>query len=254
MSHVDNDIFYQRIRASDKAAIDEMIRGNLPLVKSRVGEFLKDYRRFRHLFDDLYGEGILALTQVVKSFAESEADKPTSYIISKIDYALKNYVDAEIGAGFLNRNQVQYRRSRDQSLPNQLPIDVANPPTRIWQNATGRVVGKNIEQELPSGEIQDTEIPPSEFGLPNEFEFGKEKKRVSHTDAEQIISRYKQSDAQSDLLDQILASCESDEEKEIVLLRIDGYTDAEIGERLGISRQTVNRRRKEIEDRFNSRG
>ena len=229
MSHVDkNDTFYERICAGDKSAVDEMILGNLPLVKSRIGAFLKEYRRFRHLFDDLYGEGILALTQAVNSFAESDADKPTGYIVSAIDYALKNYVDTECGHGLMSRRTVQRRRASDDSLPQQLPFDVAEPPTELWNGANGRIDRKQAELDS---------LGP--------------KRRVSRADARQVIREtVVDSQPDSDIREMILALCESEQEKEIVRLRIEGYTDKEIGEQLGISRQTVGRRRDEIEERF----
>lgn len=244
MTTDENYALYQRIRSGDNSAVAEMIERNMPLVKSRVGLFLKEYRRFRHLFDDLYGEGILALTEAVNSFKERDIAKPTGFVVSAIDYALKNYVDAEIGAGLMSRSSVQRRRSRDESLPNQLPIDVARPPARIWQNATGRVVRKAIEHETAENEISDSDIPASQFGVKT--------KGVSHADAEQFIAQFEQ-DGATDLLETILTCCESDEEREIVRLRIYGYTDEEIGEQLGISRQTVGRRRERIEERFETK-
>jgi len=232
MSHVDkNDTFYQRIRAGNKSAVDEMILGNLPLVKSRVGDFLKEYRRFKRLKDDLYGEGILALTQAVNSFANREVEKPTGCIVSAIDYALKNYVDSECGHGLMSRRTVQRRRASDDSLPQHLPFDVAEPPAKLWRNASGRMGPKQIDSD---GEYDS-------FGRPS---------NVSHSDAEQISDRYAQETASTDVLDQILACCESEQEQEIIRLRIDGNTDEEIGEQLGISRQTVGRRRERIEERF----
>jgi RNA polymerase sigma factor (sigma-70 family) len=228
-SNVDtNDTFYERIRAGDKPAIDAMILGNLSLVKSRLNLFLKQYRRFRHLFDDLYGEGLLALTEAVNSFAESEADKPTGRIVSAIDYALKNYVDSEIGAGLMSRSTVQRRRSSDDPLPQRLPLDVADPPVELWNGANGRVDRKQVALDS---------LGP--------------KRRVSRADARQIIREtVADIEPDSDLLHRILECCETGEEKEIVRLRIDGHSDEEIGEQLGISRQTVGRRRETIEERF----
>jgi len=238
-SNVDeNDTLYQRIRSGDQNAVAEMIERNTPLVKSRVGKFVKDYERFRYLFDDLVSEGFLALTRVVNSFSESEVTKPTGRMVSEIDYTLKNYVDAETGAGMMPTRTVQRRRSRE-SLPKQLPFDVAEPPVHLWRNASGHVIRKQI----PNDSAADTfaVIEPVQFGTPN-----------NSSDAEQFINRFEQ-DAAPDLLDTLLACCETEEDETIVRLRIEGYTDKEIGEQLGISRATVGRRRAAIEKRFNER-
>jgi len=233
MNHVDeNDALYQRIRSGDTAAVAEMIERNMPLVKSRVTLFLTDYRRFRHLRDDLTGEGFLALTEAVNSFAGKDIGKPTGYIVSAIDCSLSKYVDSETGSGLMSGRTVQRRRSRKQPLPQQLPIDVAEPPAHLWRNASGRIERKQI----------DSDSDYDSFGRPS---------KTSHTDAEQFINRFENDDATgSDLLDSILACCECEEDETIVRLRIKGYNDEEIGEQIGLSRQTVNRRRKEIEERF----
>jgi len=208
-----------------------MILGNLPLAERRLSSFLKQYRRFRHLRDDLYGEAIVALTQAANSFAEREADKPTSYVISKIDHALKNYVDSEIGAGLMSRNTVQRRRASEEPLPQRLPIDVEKPPAELWNSENGHVDRTQVELES---------LGP--------------KRRVSRADARDLIREtVADTGPDSDLLDRILECCESEQEKEIVRLRIDGHTDKEIGELLGISRQTVNRRRERIEERFETK-
>ena len=247
MSHVDeNDALYHRIRSGDKAAIDEMIERNMPLAKSRVTEFLKDYRRFRHLREDLQGEGFFALTKAVQSFATTEVEKPTGYIVSAIDFALSDYIDSEIGAGMMPVRTVQRRRSNGESLPEQLPFDVAKPPAQLWREPSGHVTRK----ELPSDSQQDTfaVTEPIQFGTPS-------KSKVSHSDAEQFIDRFEQAGTapDTDILDQILACCESEQDETIVRLRIKGYTDDEIGEQIGVSRATVQRRRAAIEDRFDLR-
>jgi RNA polymerase sigma factor (sigma-70 family) len=242
MNHVDeNDDLYRRIRSGENATVAKMIERNLPLVKSRVGVFLKEYGRFRHLFDDLVGEGFMALTDAVNSFATKAVSKPTGYIVSAIDFALSNYVDAEIGAGMMGERTVQRRRANGDSLPEQLPFDIAEPPAHLWQDASGRTVRKKIEDENSAAEL-----PELERDEPETKRIG-----IGHDDAKQLIARYEQ-DGKPDLLDQILACCESEEEKTIVRLRIEGYTDEEIGEQLGLSRQTVGRRRKAIEERVNS--
>jgi RNA polymerase sigma factor (sigma-70 family) len=222
-----------------------MIERNMPLVKSRVGVFLEEYRRFRHLFDDLCSEGFLALTHAVQSFAEREVEKPTGCIVAAIDYALENYVDSEIGYGMMTSRTVQRRRKGRDALPDRLPFDVGEPPVHLWRNANSHVVRKpigednglpvagNVTQKSINGDLEDT---------------GR-KSNVTHTDAKQFISRY-ELDGQSDLLDSILACCESEQEQTIVRLRVQGYTDADIGEQLGLSRATVGRRRKEIEQRM----
>lgn len=214
----ENDALYRRIRLGDQSAVAEMIECNVPLVRSRVGAFLKDYRRFKYLFDDLVSEGNLALTRVVNSFSSADIEKPTGRIVSEIDYALSNYIDSEIGAGTMCGRTVQRYRAAGEHVPEQLSFDVADPPAYLWNTA---------------------ELNP----------------KVSEDDAGELISRYEVADnaPESDLLDMILGCCESEEEKTIVRLREQGITDKDIAERLGISRATVGRRRNAIEKRFDER-
>ena len=40
-----NDALYERIRAGDSTAVNEMIERNLPLAESRLRVFLREYRR-----------------------------------------------------------------------------------------------------------------------------------------------------------------------------------------------------------------
>jgi RNA polymerase sigma factor (sigma-70 family) len=216
-SNVDeNDALYRRIRSGDQSAVAEMIERNMPLVRSRVGAFLKDYRRFRHLFDDLIGVGSLALTGVVNSFATTDVEKPTGYIVAEIKHALTNYVDTEIGAGMMTSRTVQRRRKRNEPIPAQLPFDPAEPPAYLWGG----------------------ELPP----------------KVSQDDANEISGQYAVvGDTAQELLSEILGCCRTDDERAIVKLRRDGLTDAEIGKQLGVSRATVGRHRHEIERRLNQR-
>ena len=101
----------------------------------------------------------------------------------------------------------------------------------MWDGADGRVARKKVQLDA----------------------LGPERK-VSRTDAREVIrATVDDTGPDSNLLDRILACCETYEDRAIVSLRIEGYTDAEIGEELGLSRQTVNRRREAIEERFETK-
>lgn len=248
MNHVDeNDALYQRIRSGDAAAVATMIERNAPLVKSQVTLFLKEHRRFRHLFDDLLGEGYLALTEAVNSFAQREVEKPTGCVVSAIDFALSNYVDLEVGAGMMSDRTVQRRRLRNAPLPERLPFDVAAPSPGLWRKASGHVVPKPICADDGVQQISsDTglaETPNHELDRPPQS---------SHADARQFIDRFSP-DTASELLGEILACCQTEEDEAIVNLRMDGFTDVQIAEQLGMSRQKVNRLRNAIEQRFETK-
>jgi len=253
-SNVDANVaLYHRIRGGDKAAISEMIERNMPLVVSRVGNFLNSYRKYRHLNDDLIGEGYMALTTAVNSFVTDAAAKPTGKIVFRIDKALGDYIDSEVGAGQMSVRTVQRRRSQSKSLPNQLPFDIDNPPANLWPQADGRVIRKQIVDE---GEGWDKLGSHDHADHTTDQLAGATRMRnVSQADAKELIRSQVHPDTtpETDLLDTILACCECEEDEMIVSLRLKGYVDAEIGEQMGISQQTVNIRRKAIEQRYEER-
>lgn len=246
----ENDVLYHRIKGGDRAAIDEMIERNIPLVKSRVGNFLKSYRRFDHLQDDLVGEGFLTLTKVVNSFVDTVTDKPTGRIIFELDKTLGGYVDSEIGAGMMSDRTLRRRRSDGVfAIPKKVPLNVNSPPANLWTRADGRVIRKQIVEENVGlyREGMGNEVG-NKLSIDNQSKLGT-------TDARELIESFSQHDStpEYELLDTILACCECEEDQMIVNLRIKGYVDAEIGEQLNISRRTVCMRREEIEKRFNER-
>jgi DNA-directed RNA polymerase specialized sigma subunit len=55
------------------------------------------------------------------------------------------------------------------------------------------------------------------------------------------------------LTEEVLACCQDDVERRIVSMRVDGYTDEEIGQALAIQRRHVSRMREGIFKRFNER-
>ena len=84
--------------------------------------------------------------------------------------------------------------------------------------------------------------------------------RRRRPDKLRVPSRVKLNDIQApdargviDLRDTIIACCETPAEQQIVELREAGYTDAEIGEKVGMPRSSVTAARKEIFERFKTR-
>ena len=59
--------------------------------------------------------------------------------------------------------------------------------------------------------------------------------------------------AATELQEEILACCEDDTDRQIVRMRSDGHTDAEIAASLGLSAMTISRRRRVVFERFNKR-
>lgn len=247
----ENDTLYHRIKDGDTTAVAEMIERNMPLVKSRVGVFITSFRRFKHLHEDLVSEGYMALVKTVNKFGDSETKKPTGRLVFDIDKALGDYIDSEIGAGMMADRTVRSRRSKNKSLPEQLPYNTNNLPANLWTRADGRVIRKQIVDEQ-SGWAASVERGGSTDDRLANIDH---EAQIGTTDSKEMIACFTQPDTtpQDDLLDTILACCECDEEEMIVNLRLKGYTDAEIGEQLSVSQHTIWTRRKAIEERFNKR-
>jgi len=60
---------YPRVAAGDKAAREEMIAGNVPLVISKVESFLRCFPYLAHLRDDLVSAGCVGLVRAVNQMA-----------------------------------------------------------------------------------------------------------------------------------------------------------------------------------------
>lgn len=68
-----NLAWMEDIRAGETDLINVMIEANIPLVMLKLESFLKLYPGFDHMWDDMVGEGLLALTEAVHDLAK----KPT---------------------------------------------------------------------------------------------------------------------------------------------------------------------------------
>jgi hypothetical protein len=64
-----NAEMYPRVAAGDKAAREEMITGNVPLVISKADSFLRCFPYFAHLRDDLVSAGCVGLVRAVNQMA-----------------------------------------------------------------------------------------------------------------------------------------------------------------------------------------
>lgn len=60
------------------------------------------------------------------------------------------------------------------------------------------------------------------------------------------------SDERQAVLYRLLSLCETEEERQIVRLRAERMTDAQIGNTIGLTQQTINRRRQKIECRYDA--
>ncbi len=249
----ENAALYARIKTGDKSAIKEMIERNIPGVLACVGSFVQSYHRFKHLHEDLVGEGLMALTKTVNSFTDITVEKhPSGRIVFEIDRALGDYVDAEIGSGMLSARSVRGYRKNEDALPSQLPFDVNDPPANIWNKVDGRVVKKAIVD--PQDGVMH-QLAHAAHRVEVQTDNADHDCRLETNDARQLVSHYEQTNSHSvhELLDLILACCECEEDEQIVDLRSKGYTDAEVAEQMNLSRRTVCRRRERIEERFEKR-
>ncbi len=123
-----NDHLYQRVRAGDKSARNEMIEANMPLVTFKVEACLGCFPHLAYLRDDLLGEGNLHLVKAVDDMMAESVGNPTGYISVAIQMALGRFIDSELYSS--DRTARRNRRNGDES---QLLHKVAESDSIIGQ-------------------------------------------------------------------------------------------------------------------------
>lgn len=131
-SREQNDLLYPAVVSGDEAAIDKMIRINMPFVLSKVESYILAYPDIEYLRDDMVGEGLQELVVAVRKMAEepSEAPNPTGYISFRIQKAIGNVIAGEHGNGACTETVRKRRRSGEEFL-RQVPMPDALPEQSV---------------------------------------------------------------------------------------------------------------------------
>jgi RNA polymerase sigma factor (sigma-70 family) len=91
-----NNDLYKLMITGDKIAKDAMIINNYRLVLSIVEKYITGLPQFKHLQDDLVGEGLLGLTIAVNAMAENKNKPvnvdPTSFMSRSMRNHIINYI------------------------------------------------------------------------------------------------------------------------------------------------------------------
>ena len=91
-----NDGLCRLIAQGSKAARDELVELNMPLVVLKVDGYLACFAHLEYLRDDLIAEGNLALVQAVTRMQEGEVKDATSYMSTSIQKAIGHFIDGEL--------------------------------------------------------------------------------------------------------------------------------------------------------------
>lgn len=96
-----NETLVARLREGDQSVRDQLILGNIPLVRYKVGTWLTEYPNLKFIEDDMLLEGTLALTRAIKRLGQlSQPEDPdesnvTGYISTAIHRAIGRLVGHE---------------------------------------------------------------------------------------------------------------------------------------------------------------
>jgi hypothetical protein len=94
-----------------------LIEHNIPMVIAQVNRHIKKWRSHAYLLDDLISAGHIALIQGVDKLLEGERAVPEAYLRAKINGAIKDCIDNELGEGMMSKSTVFNRRRSNQPIP-----------------------------------------------------------------------------------------------------------------------------------------
>jgi DNA-directed RNA polymerase specialized sigma subunit len=93
-----SDDLYTRVMQGDKAARDQMIAENMPLVLFKVSSYLGCFPGMEYLRDDIVGEGNVALVVAVDMIRDGRVTNSNipGYISVSVQTAIGNFIDREL--------------------------------------------------------------------------------------------------------------------------------------------------------------
>ena len=110
-----NDRLYARVAKGDKAARDEMIVANMPLVTFKVSAYLQVFQNLEYLREDIIGEANLALVEAVDKMSAGDVGSPTGYMSVSIQKAIGHFIDSELYSS--DRSARRGRQNGDELEP-----------------------------------------------------------------------------------------------------------------------------------------
>lgn len=123
-SRESNEQLYPRVAAGDKAAIRQMIEGNMSLVVDKVDSFIVCFPKIAHLRDDMISGGFIGLTEAVNRMAETgpkDSPNPTGYISFWVKKHIGLVVDGEQANGASSWT-IADRKNKGKELSHQVPM------------------------------------------------------------------------------------------------------------------------------------
>ena len=168
-------------------------------------------------------------------------------VISKVESFIRRYPQLEYlrddlhSAGFLGLVKAVNKMAEHEE-----PLKV-NPTGYISVAITNEFVKLATKEAVHSG-IELADAPEIDMDLVDDVP------EVSHSIPESVVDT-KQSAAIElfELRDLLQSCCESDKERALIRMREEGRSDREIAETLNMPRPSVQRLRKELEERFNQK-
>lgn len=194
--------------------MDKMILTNMALVKSNVKSFIGRNPGFAFLMADLISHGSLGLVKAVNMMAGIRDKDDPVVDTSPLEGEKPN------PSGFIGYYIILYLgKLIDQEI------------------STVRVPNRTRQDRKKKG--KDLFLPTKEASIDSSYTFEQEGQRDPRT--------------MVDLMDEIEGCCETDTERQLIRHRIEGRSDQEISDIMGIPRISLNLMRRQIYARFKER-
>lgn len=215
-----NEQLYPLVVAGDEDARREMIEGNMALVTLRVNTFIRFFPQAEYLRDDLMAEGMLALVKAVRNMKDrtgSEGCNPQGFILKSISNHIGDLLDSEsnmqVSAGTVRSKRVSLVETQECS-------ECGGELDNGWHCKD--CFHDNRPDKFPR------QIPMS--GSMPDVAFDETRVR--------------------DLRDEIWSVAESDDERNILRMREEGYGWEEISKTLGLPLSTAYMMIRDLYERF----
>jgi len=187
-----------------------LITENMRLIGAAISKFMALHPDAEYLIDDLFSEGLLALTKAVQTLVRNYKDNP-----EKVQDCLDTCESVETGYNFLGYIYVAIYRA----IQYFYEIDSSNP-----------ISARMRERHTPPG--MDT--PTRKIDLSSEF----------------FLLQTEDTFSEVYIMEDITGACNNQVELDIVKLKLSGKNLEDIGELLGIGESAAWRCRKELYQRY----
>lgn len=222
----DIQALYERYRSGDKSVRDELILACLPAIKAQCRSFVKANEEAKSLSDDIVSEATVESVITIDRRNEGTLEKLLSTAVRRKCWEVLN-CRSIVGPTDSTVVHKLGLLSAAQSELDELPtLSDMTAAQQERASQLGHII-QELQAELsmfaaPSVELMEHDKTCGDF-----------------------FSAF-------ELKDQIDSCCQDEIDKQIVELRIEGFNDAEIGEKLGKDQSTIMRRRAKLEERFDA--